>query len=244
MAENSRIEWTDDTWNPVTGCSVVSPGCTNCYAMRLAGTRLRDHPSRTGLTSETKAGPVWNGQVRLNEGWLAQPMRSKRPRIIFVCAPRRSVPRVRPGRMDRSRVRGHGAVPAAHVPGADEAAGADAGVCGGCHGAGCRCRAAAKGGHPCGRAAPAYRAWNPLVAAPERLARSVRRGPAPRRRAHPGPAGDAGGGESGPGARPMHPDWARSLRDQCAAAGVPFFFKQWGEWLEADQFFERIERGH
>jgi protein gp37 len=38
------------------------------------------------------------------------------------------------------------------------------------------------------------------------------------------------GGESGPGARPMHPDWARSLRDQCVAAGVPYFFKQWGEW--------------
>jgi protein gp37 len=38
------------------------------------------------------------------------------------------------------------------------------------------------------------------------------------------------GGESGPGARPMHPDWARSLRDQCQAAGVPFFFKQWGTW--------------
>lgn len=38
------------------------------------------------------------------------------------------------------------------------------------------------------------------------------------------------GGESGPGARPMHPDWARSVRDQCQAAGVPFFFKQWGEW--------------
>lgn len=38
------------------------------------------------------------------------------------------------------------------------------------------------------------------------------------------------GGESGPHARPMHPDWARSLRDQCSAAGVPFLFKQWGEW--------------
>jgi hypothetical protein len=38
------------------------------------------------------------------------------------------------------------------------------------------------------------------------------------------------GGESGPGARPMHPDWARSLRDQCAAARVPFFFKQWGSF--------------
>lgn len=40
------------------------------------------------------------------------------------------------------------------------------------------------------------------------------------------------GGESGPGARPMHPDWARSVRDQCQAAGTPFFFKQWGEWAE------------
>src|SRR6185312_15743750 len=42
------------------------------------------------------------------------------------------------------------------------------------------------------------------------------------------------GGESGPGARPMHPDWARSLRDQCQAAGVPFFFKQWGEWFPGE----------
>lgn len=43
------------------------------------------------------------------------------------------------------------------------------------------------------------------------------------------------GGESGHGARPMHPDWARSLRDQCAAAGVPFLFKQWGEWMPAER---------
>ncbi len=42
------------------------------------------------------------------------------------------------------------------------------------------------------------------------------------------------GGESGPGARPMHPNWARSLRDQCQAADVPFLFKQWGEWVDAD----------
>lgn len=44
------------------------------------------------------------------------------------------------------------------------------------------------------------------------------------------------GGESGPKARPMHPDWARSLRDQCADAGIPFFFKQWGEWFPRDQW--------
>jgi protein gp37 len=43
------------------------------------------------------------------------------------------------------------------------------------------------------------------------------------------------GGESGHGARPMHPDWALSLRDQCAAAGVPFLFKQHGEWMPADR---------
>ncbi len=45
MAEHSSIEWTDATWNPITGCAVVSAGCTNCYAMRLAGTRLQHHPS-------------------------------------------------------------------------------------------------------------------------------------------------------------------------------------------------------
>ncbi len=44
------------------------------------------------------------------------------------------------------------------------------------------------------------------------------------------------GGESGPGARPMHPDWARSLRDQCVGAGVPFFFKQWGEWQLGSEY--------
>ena len=48
------------------------------------------------------------------------------------------------------------------------------------------------------------------------------------------------GGESGKGARPMHPDWARSLRDQCQAAGVPFFFKQWGEWVTELQSPEDI----
>lgn len=86
MADNTHIEWPDATWNPVTGCSVVSPGCTNCYAMRLAGTRLQHHPSRAGLTTPSKAGPVWNGQVRFNEQCLDQPLKWKRPRRIFVCA--------------------------------------------------------------------------------------------------------------------------------------------------------------
>ncbi len=83
MADNTLIEWADSTCNAVNGCSVVSPGCTNCYAMKLAGTRLRNHPSRAGLTDQTKAGPVWNGKVSLNEAQLLQPLSWTRPRRIF-----------------------------------------------------------------------------------------------------------------------------------------------------------------
>ncbi|MDR7220325.1 phage Gp37/Gp68 family protein [Aminobacter aminovorans] len=86
MADHSLIEWTDATWQPITGCAVISPGCTNCYAMKLAGTRLKHLPSRVGLTRDSKAGPVWNGQVRFNEQWLDQPLRWRRPRKIFVVA--------------------------------------------------------------------------------------------------------------------------------------------------------------
>ena len=86
MSDNSKIEWTDATWNPITGCSIVSPGCTNCYAMRLAGTRLKDHPSRKGLTKCVNGNHVWTGEVRLNEQWLMQPIRWRKPRKIFVCA--------------------------------------------------------------------------------------------------------------------------------------------------------------
>lgn len=49
------------------------------------------------------------------------------------------------------------------------------------------------------------------------------------------------GGESGPGARPMHPNWARSLRDQCSAAALPFFFKQWGEWVDFEQMQQEYQ---
>lgn len=86
MAEHSTIEWTDAAWNVITGCAIESPGCTNCYAMKLAGTRLRNHPSRTGLTKDSAAGPVWTGEVRFNEQWLRQPLQWKRGRMIFPVA--------------------------------------------------------------------------------------------------------------------------------------------------------------
>jgi protein gp37 len=86
MADGTKIEWTDATWNVVNGCSVTSPGCTNCYAMKLAGTRLKHVGSRAGLTREVNGRPVWTGETRFNEAVLLDPLRWKRPRKIFVCA--------------------------------------------------------------------------------------------------------------------------------------------------------------
>ncbi|MFT3973290.1 MAG: phage Gp37/Gp68 family protein [Amaricoccus sp.] len=87
MAEQSSIEWTDATWNPITGCTLVSDGCRNCYAAELATTRLRNHPSRAGLARKNAAGEAkFTGEVRFNEQWLDQPLRWRRPRKIFVCA--------------------------------------------------------------------------------------------------------------------------------------------------------------
>src|SRR3546814_18175628 len=87
MADGTKIEWTDATWNPITGGSVVSTGCKHCYAMKLAGTRLKHVASRKGLTVDPKAGPVWTGEVRLNESELLRPLSWRRPRMLFVCAP-------------------------------------------------------------------------------------------------------------------------------------------------------------
>ena len=73
MADTS-IEWTDATWNPVAGCTVVSPGCTNCYAMRMAA-RLDAMGMRKyrGLTRKSGGRAVWTGKVRLDRASLATP---------------------------------------------------------------------------------------------------------------------------------------------------------------------------
>src|SRR4051794_7805266 len=63
MGAQTGIEWTDATWNPIGGCSVHGPECKNCYAMKLAGGRLRNHPLYAGTTDATKAGPVFNGKM-------------------------------------------------------------------------------------------------------------------------------------------------------------------------------------
>lgn len=244
----TRIEWTDTTWNPIVGCTIVSPGCTNCYAMRMAGTRLKTTKPYNGLTQDTKAGPVWTGEVRFLEERLTQPLKWRKPRRVFVNSmgdlfhedvpywwidrvfavmaetPRHTyqVLTKRPERM-QDYFRGL----------KDEYRGK-------------------------ARALPAENIW--LGTSVEDQKRANERIPAlldtPATvhfiSAEPllGPVDltsmcdvdfdalygvDHGrtrinwvicGGESGPSARPMEPDWARSLRDQCQAAGVAFFMKQ------------------
>lgn len=84
---STPIEWTDETWSPITGCTLVSEGCNNCYAAELAAGRLKNLPSRKGLAVRNKAGVAkFTGEVRFNEPWLTQPLHWKRPRKIFVCA--------------------------------------------------------------------------------------------------------------------------------------------------------------
>jgi protein gp37 len=102
MGDKTKIEWADATWNPIVGCSPVSPGCTNCYAMKQAARIEMMHEGRhaphakvggpefpttpyAGLTQSSKAGPVWTGKVALaRDDVLTKPLRWKRPRRIFV----------------------------------------------------------------------------------------------------------------------------------------------------------------
>lgn len=84
MAETS-IEWTDATWNPIAGCTVLSAGCTNCYAMRMAA-RLEAMgvEKYRGLTRKSGQRHVWTGQISLDEKTLSLPLGWTKPRKVFV----------------------------------------------------------------------------------------------------------------------------------------------------------------
>lgn len=84
MAETS-IEWTDATWNPVAGCTVLTAGCTNCYAMRMAA-RLDAMGTKKyrGLTRKSGKRAVWTGKIRVDENSLNIPHSWSKPRKVFV----------------------------------------------------------------------------------------------------------------------------------------------------------------
>lgn len=289
MADNTKIEWTDATWNPITGCSVVSPGCTNCYAMKLAGTRLKNHPTRAGLTTDSKAGPVWNGKVRFNESTLRDPLKWRRPRMIFVCAhgdlfaenvPDEWIDQVfavmalapqhtfqvltkRPERMrdyltraagnGRQDIRNHLAWEVTSIvmnlwhpdwksegiDGPHRSRGIAAFTAWPLPnvwlGVSVEDQKRADQRIPILLETPAAIRWisaEPLLG-PLEIVRHLELGHLYSELGLSSPGLDwvVVGGESGHDARPMHPNWARSLRDQCAATDTPFLFKQWGNWL-------------
>lgn len=85
MAANSKIEWTDTTWNPVAGCTPVSPGCLNCYAATMAG-RLEamGQSDYVGLTVKHNGRTTFNGTIRERPDKLTDPLGWKKPRMVFV----------------------------------------------------------------------------------------------------------------------------------------------------------------
>ena len=283
MSDKTGIEWTDATWNPVTGCSKVSQGCKHCYAERdwarlsansatkYAGRDFTDvathadslplpcrwtKPGRIFVNSMSDlfheavpfefiaavfgvmAGASWHSFQVLTKrpqrmldffAWLdAHPERAEFDSVSlhekypgadwrpFLCADLAS--RVLPEQGDGLRVAIDGAWPLPNVwlgVSVEDQAAADERV-------------------PLLLKAPAavrFLSVEPMLG-PISFEGMF---------ANPTRVNDGTnalealdwiivGGESGPRARPMHPHWARDLRDQCAAAGVPFLFKQWGEW--------------
>ena len=218
MADNSAIEWTDATWNPVTGCTKITRGCDNCYAARFAE-RWRGvpgHPYEQGF------------DLRLWPGRLDQPARWKKPRMIFVNSmsdlfhkkvPKEFIDEVFKRMEDSSHHTYQVLTKRSSLM-----------------------RNYLKRRYPSGEA-PTHIWCGVSVedsAATARI-RHLQAAPAKVRflSIEPliGPVGKIDltgiswvivGGESGPNARPMQLEWVRDIRDRCAGAKVPFFFKQWG----------------
>ena len=300
MADQSHIEWTDATWNIITGCTLVSEGCRHCYAAKLAATRLANPPSRKGLARQNAKGEYkFTGEVRFNEQWLDQPLRWKRPRKIFVCAHGdlfhegvsddwldqvfavmalcpQHVFQVLTKRPERMRAYFAGgalnrvwnaavALDCQHHVANDEVGSfllpADPKnptwpLPNVWLGTSVEDQERADERIPVLLDTPAAVRWisaEPLLGPVDLQSIKIACPNDPADccggqayddvlnrtttcRACEGPEVWNGprldwvvvGGESGAGARPMHPDWARSLRDQCKDAGVPFLFKQWG----------------
>jgi protein gp37 len=312
----SEIEWTEDTWNPIVGCSILSPGCSNCYAMKMAARieamnidlPLAERRARQyeGTTHNVNGNTVWTGKITMaGENILLAPLKRKKPTTYFVnsmgdlfhedcpdlwidkvfavmaLSPRHTfqVLTKRAARMHNYMVRDRMALASERL-GTYECIYNAMGDLG---------RAGLTDPYPFGTAYPNGMPW-PLPnvwlgvsterqfeaelriprllltpAAVRFISAEPLLGPIDLTRIKlegiidpldafagatwsPPPSLNGAkffshtierkhrakldwvivGGESGPGARPMHPDWARGLHGQCETAGVPFFFKQWG----------------
>jgi len=214
MAQGSSIEWTEATWNPVTGCTKISPGCKHCYAERMA-----DRLQAMGQQNYR------NGfQLTLQPHMLELPLRWKKPQTIFVNSmsdlfhkdvPLDYIHKVFEVMRRASRHRFQVLTKRAErllelSPRLDWASNIWMGV-------------SVESNEYRGRI-DALRATSALL---KFLSLEPLLGPLPELDLR-GIGWVIVGGESGPGARPMDAAWATDIRDQCRRANVPFFFKQWG----------------
>lgn len=214
MGTNSPIEWTDATWNPVTGCTKISPGCKHCYAERLAN-RLQ-HMGQKNYA---------NGfAVTLQPHMLELPLGWRKPRRIFV---------------NSMSDLFHADVPLEYIQRVFAVmAAAD------WHQYQVLTKRAERLEELSGQLPWAPQIWMGVSVENADYADRIDRlrntgarvkflsiepllGPLPNLNLR-GIDWVIVGGESGPGARPMDPAWIADIRDQCAGAGVAFFFKQWG----------------
>lgn len=249
MSAKTGIEWTDETWNPIRGCSRVSEGCRHCYAERMAGRFSGPGQPYEGLAKRVGGEARWTGKVRFDPKRLEDPLRWRKPRRVFVnsmsdlfheslpdeviadifmvmALARRHTFQVLTKRPERMRQWFAGNVSAA--------------------------------GRLIGYVRPRRGDWTavegPTWPLPnvwlgvsvegagheDRIAHLLAVPAAVRFvSAEPllGPVKVPNGldwviagGESGPNCRPMDLDWVRQLRDQCVQSRIPFFLKQLGGW--------------
>ena len=250
VSDRSAIEWTDATWNPVTGCTKVSPGCDHCYAETLAE-RFRGTPGHY----------YEHGfDVQLRPDKLDMPLRWKKPRRVFVnsmsdlfheAVPDNYIAKVfavmaaAPQHTFQVLTKRHGRMRsllhnetfrelvflATNLPHGD-VLGDNWPIRNVWLGVSVENQKWADIRIPALLDTPAsvrFLSCEPLLG-PVRLRTEWLWGSVMPSRREQRIGWVIVGGESGRDARPMHPDWARSLRDQCTAAGVAFHFKQWGEW--------------
>lgn len=223
----TKIEWTDQTWNPTTGCDRISRGCDNCYALTMAK-RLKamgQEKYQTDGDSRT-SGPGFG--VTVHPDALAEPYRWRKPRKVFVNSmsdlfharvPLAFVQRVFEVMADTPQHTYQVLTKRAHrLPRVADKLPWPANVW---MGVSAEDQGQANARIPHLLATPAAVKF---VSA-EPLLGPVRLDPA-----WTGLDWLIAGGESGKGARPMHPQWLRDLRDQCAEMDIAYFLKQWGEW--------------
>lgn len=251
MGDKSKISWCNATWNPIVGCTIVSPACTNCYAMQWANQMLDGNPKSPhydGTTKKVNGNAVWTGKINIApDSILNKPLDWRKPRIIFVnsmsdlfhvdvpdkwidmiievikqCPQHRFlVLTKRPQRMRDYMVNYY--MKHTEVP----------------HnlwlGVTAENQETANERVPLLLETPAFIRFvsaEPLLGPIDFSKVYEGKENSYSSKAEPYPKLDwvIVGGESGKNARPTHPDWIMDILHECNQFNTPFFFKQWGEF--------------